>query len=250
MFKKTSKILSVVIILSVILSSCSLTGTTEGGAVSSDPTQTSPPEATSNDPEATSNEPETEPPVTEPMETWGSPMTLPEPAVEDLINDDRYFIKLDQYLDILSGYIHEEYRAGQTLDFSRLHEMIIRCCVANRALSNASFNEEYGSVTISKNEVLRVGRLLLGCDIPLSDELEDPIGQTYATSYIEQPYRCAGSSYMSVVTNTDELLVIDSDLLCIKDLKYIISRTRMEYTFKKVYVDGMIVLQLQSIEKI
>ncbi len=247
---KSLKIIATVLAILVLLSSCSgKSHEATGGTSGADSKEFQDTTVKADIADTTAKETETEPPATEPVETIGSEMPLPEPAVEDLINDDRYFIKPDLYLDILSGYIHEEYRAGQSLDFSKLHEMIIRCCVANRALSNASFDEEYCAVTISKNEVLRLGRLLFGCDIPLSDELEDPIGQSFAASYIEQRYHCY-SSYMTVVTNTDELLVIDSDLFCIENLNQIVSRTKMEYTFKKVYVDGMIVLQLQSIEKI
>ena len=105
-----------------------------------------------------------------------------DPSVQNLLDDDRYFIRLDWYLNILSSYIHEPHENGDELDNEYLPYMVIQCCALNRNICDAEFDEEIGAITISKSELLRVGNMLFGKDIP-ADDIDEYFSAPYATDF-------------------------------------------------------------------
>lgn len=167
------------------------------------------------------------------------------PDVQALINDDQYFMQVDRYLSILSQYIHSEYDYSQQLTNENLYYLIIRCCSANKSLSTAEFDDVIGSITISKNEILRIGNMLFGQDIALPESPTDYITESYATDWFggDSRYYC-DCTKMNIITNSQDSLIVEADLIFSEQMGIISSQTRMTYSFKKLYYKDITVLQL------
>ena len=188
--------------------------------------------------------------TTESSETDDSENAEIAPDVQALINDDQYFMRVDRYLSILSQYIHSEYDSTRQPTNENLYYLIIRCCSANRSLSTAEFDDTIGSITISKNEIQRVGNMLFGQDIAIPESSTDYITEAYATDWFggDNRYYC-DCTRMNIVTNTKDNLVVEADLVFSEQIGIISNRTRMTYSFKKLYYKDITVLQLISIDE-